>query len=101
MKKLILDLIEKRARIRMIGTNSLETSMIAYGGVDIFIDLRDALQAPDIAPSYLIVREAGGIVVDGRGREFSSMDMFSSERKSVIYAANRKILKELFEILQK
>ena len=99
MSEIILRLIDRHARIRMIGTNSLEASMVSYGAVDLFMDLRDLFQAPDIAPSYLIVKEAGGSVVNGFGHDFSEIELLSSAKHSVIYAANERILKEILDVM--
>ena len=38
--------------------------MFARGLMDIFIDLRDKIRIQDIAAGYLIVKEAGGLLLD-------------------------------------
>jgi myo-inositol-1(or 4)-monophosphatase len=69
-------------------------ALFARGLMDIFIDLRDKIRIQDIAAGYLIVKEAGGILVDG---ELSPLDadLSYTTRVSFIAAANQKILDEI------
>ena len=64
-----------------------------HGGV-IFIDLRDKIRIQDIAAGYIIVKEAGGLLLDSK---FNSLDADLSydTRVSFIAAANQEILDEI------
>ena len=79
---------------RHFGANALEMALFARGLMDIFIDLRDKIRIQDIAAGYLIVKEAGGILVD---RELNPLDadLSYATRVSFIAAANQKILDEI------
>jgi len=82
-------------RVRTLGSASLEMCLVAEGIADLFVYLfkeRGVLRVVDIAASYLIVREAGGIVVDESLRPLS-MGLDVRERKNVIAAAREENLK--------
>ncbi len=79
---------------RHFGANALEMALFARGLMDIFIDLRDKIRIQDIAAGYLIVKEAGGILVDGDLNPLDA-DLSYSTRVSFIAAANQKILDEI------
>ena len=69
-------------------------AMFAQGLLDVFIDLRNKIRIQDIAAGYIIVKEAGGLLLDA---EFNSLDADLSydTRVSFIAAANQKILDEI------
>ena len=70
-------------------------AMFAQGLIDIFIDLRNKIRIQDIAAGYLIVKEAGGLLLDA---EFNSLDADLSydTRVSFIAAATQEILDDIF-----
>jgi myo-inositol-1(or 4)-monophosphatase len=74
--------------------------MFARGLMDIFIDLRKKIRIQDIAAGYLIVKEAGGLILD---ENFDSLDADLSydTRVSFIAAANQTILEDVFPEIRK
>ena len=70
-------------------------AMFAQGLMDIFIDLRDKIRIQDIAAGYIIVKEAGGLLLDA---EFKSLnaDLSYDTRVSFVAAANQEILDDIF-----
>jgi len=94
MKKLH-PIFEQHNHTRHFGANALEMAMFARGLMDIFIDLRKKIRIQDIAAGYLIVKEAGGLLLD---EKFESLDADLSyeTRVSFIAASNQKILDEIF-----
>ena len=64
-----------------------------HGGV-IFIDLRDKIRIQDIAAGYIIVKEAGGLLLDANLNPLDA-DLSYETRVSFIAAANQKILDEI------
>jgi myo-inositol-1(or 4)-monophosphatase len=68
--------------------------MFAQGLMDIFIDLRGKIRIQDIAAGYIIVKEAGGLLLDA---EFNPLDADLSyeTRVSFVAAANQKILDDI------
>lgn len=99
MKKLH-PIFEQHNHTRHFGANALEMAMFARGLMDIFIDLRKKIRIQDIAAGYLIVKEAGGLLLD---ENFNSLDADLSydTRVSFIAAANQKILDDIFSEIKK
>ena len=93
MKKL-QPVFEKHSHLRHFGANALEMAMFAEGLIDVFIDLRDKIRIQDIAAGYIIVKEAGGLLLDS---EFNPLDANLSyeTRVSFVAAANQKILDDV------
>ena len=94
MKKLH-PVFEQHNHTRHFGANALEMAMFARGLMDIFIDLRNKIRVQDIAAGYLIVKEAGGLLLDERFEDLDS-DLSYETRISFIAAANQKILDDIF-----
>jgi myo-inositol-1(or 4)-monophosphatase len=59
-------LLNAPKKIRVLGSNALETCLVATGALDCFVDVRGSLRLFDIAAAWLIVREAGGHVFELR-----------------------------------
>jgi myo-inositol-1(or 4)-monophosphatase len=94
MKKL-QPIFEQHNHTRHFGANALEMAMFANGLMDIFIDLRKKIRIQDIAAGYLIVKEAGGMLLD-ENFDLLDADLSYDTRVSFIAAANQKILDEVF-----
>lgn len=80
--------------VRQLGATALEICYVASGRTDAFIDVRKKARVTDVAAACLIVREAGGIVYSGDGKELDA-DLGVSTRVSLVAAASGKIFKEL------
>jgi len=93
MKKLH-PIFEQHNHTRHFGANALEMAMFARGLMDIFIDLRNKIRIQDIAAGYLIVKEAGGLLLD-ENFEVLDADLSYETRISFIAAANQKILNDV------
>ena len=87
-------IFENHDHTRHFGANALEMAMFARGLMDVFIDLRDKIRIQDIAAGYLIVKEAGGILVDAKLNPLDA-DLSYETRVSFIAAANQEILDEI------
>jgi len=94
MKKLH-PIFEQHNHTRHFGANALEMAMFARGLMDIFIDLRNKIRIQDIAAGYLIVKEAGGILLNDKFETLDA-DLSYETRISFIAAANQKILDDVF-----
>lgn len=79
---------------RHFGANALEMAMLAQGRIDILIDLRKKIRIQDIAAGYLIVKEAGGLMLDENLGQLDA-DLGYGTRISFIAAANNGILDEI------
>ncbi len=90
---------ENHNHTRHFGANALEMALLARGLMDIFIDLRDKIRIQDIAAGYLIVKEAGGLLLDADLNPLDA-DLSYDTRVSFIAAANQKILDEIMSQIQ-
>ncbi|MDW0181427.1 MAG: inositol monophosphatase family protein [Nitrososphaeraceae archaeon] len=82
--------ISKLNHIRVFGANALELCFLARGYLDLFMDFRAKIRPTDMAAAFLIVKEAGGLVLDKRGNTFDS-DITSGNRFSFIALSDYKI----------
>ena len=79
--------------IRMLGSAAFNLTQVANGSAQVYFET--GIHAWDVAAGVLIVREAGGVV-----REFVKSSEFRLNGRSVIAAADEKILSELVEVLE-
>lgn len=75
---------------RHFGANALEICYVADGSTDAFIDIRGKLRVTDMVASYLILREAGGIILGPEGEELN-VPLAATQRLSFISASNRTL----------
>ena len=85
---------------RHFGANALEMALFARGLIDIFIDIREKIRVQDIAAGYLLIKEAGGLMLDDKLEPLDG-DLSYQTRLSFIAAANKKILNDVFSELKK
>jgi myo-inositol-1(or 4)-monophosphatase len=62
--------------------------------MDIFIDFRDKIRIQDIAAGYIIVKEAGGLLLDEKFNTLDA-DLSYETRVSFVAAANQEILDDI------
>jgi len=82
-----MPVLQKSRHLRHLGANALELCYVADGTTDAFIDLRSKLRVTDIAAAYLILLEAGGIMVTPEGTELNA-PLDAAQRLSFIATAN-------------
>ena len=92
-------IFEKHHHIRHLGANALEMAMFAEGLIDIFIDLRKKIRIQDLAGGYILVKEAGGLILDENLEPLDS-DLSYETRLSFVAASNRQILDEIFSLFK-
>jgi myo-inositol-1(or 4)-monophosphatase len=91
-------LFKRGKHFRHFGANALELCYVADGSTDAFIDIRGKLRVTDVVASYLILREAGGIMVTPEGKELN-VPLTPTQRLSFIAAANKRIYESIKESL--
>ena len=82
-----------------MGANALEMAFFAQGLIDVFIDFRKRIRIQDIAAGYLLVKEAGGLLLDENLEPLDS-DISYEARLSFVAAANKEILDEIFSLIK-
>jgi myo-inositol-1(or 4)-monophosphatase len=93
-------LFKRGKHFRHFGANALEICYVADGSTDAFIDIRGKLRVTDMVASYLILREAGGIMVTPEGEELDVL-LTPTQRLSFIAASNKTIYEAIRESLPK
>jgi len=93
---LLMPMLRKTKHLRHLGANALEVCYVADGTTDAFIDIRGKLRVTDMAAAYLILREAGGIIVAPGGNELN-VPLEASQRVSFVAVANT----QLYETIKK
>jgi len=88
--------ISKLNHIRVFGANALELCFLARGYLDLFMDFRAKIRPTDMAAAFLIVKEAGGLVLDKSGITLDS-DISSGNRFSFIALSDYEIYNVLAE----
>jgi len=96
---LLFPLLEKTKHLRHFGADALELCYVADGTTDAFIDIRGKLRVTDIAAAYLILREAGGIMMTPEGNELDVV-LSATERVAFIAAANKTFYTKIQKLLK-
>ena len=92
------EVLIRTRHLRHLGANALEICYVADGATDAFIDIRGKLRVTDIAASYLILLEAGGIMVTPEGNQLD-IPLAATQRLAFIAAANKRIYKNIKKFL--
>ena len=87
--------MSKANHVRLFGAVALEMCYLARGFLDASVDVRGRIRPTDIAGAYLVVKEAGGTILDGNGKDLDA-DLDVSTRISYAAAANKRVHRELF-----
>ncbi len=93
--KKISNIVERAKHVRFLGTDALEICMVASGAADAFIDLRGFLRSLDFAAASLIVREAGGLVLNEKGERLN-VKLIPVSRSSIVATSSKKLAEEIF-----
>jgi fructose-1,6-bisphosphatase/inositol monophosphatase family enzyme len=81
-------------QFRAMGASALDLCAVASGTFDGFVDMSpDAHGVWDYAGGLLVLREAGGVVVDAHGRDLVVLD--PTARRTPVAATSRPLLDEL------
>lgn len=95
----IVPLVLAAKHIRNMGSAALELCLLVSGGLDLYFDNRGLLRVTDIAAACLVVREAGGAVLDADGKMLECpLDM--SSRVSLV-AGGEGICSEALALIKR
>jgi myo-inositol-1(or 4)-monophosphatase len=93
--KKLQPVLKSNNHTRHFGANALEMALFARGLIDVFIDIREKIRVQDIAAGYLLIKEAGGLVLDSKFQPLDA-NLSYDTRLSFIATANKKILEDIF-----
>jgi len=92
------EVLIRTRHLRHLGANALEICYVADGAIDAFIDIRGKLRVTDVAASYLIILEAGGIMITPEGAQLD-VPLAATQRLAFIASANKRIYKNIKKFL--
>jgi len=98
--KKLQPIFEHHGPTRHFGANALEMAFLSRGSMSVLIDLRDKIRVQDMAAGYLLVKEAGGLIVDSGSQPLDS-DFGHINRLSFIVAANQGVLDQIVSEINK
>ena len=58
-------------RIRSIGSDAFALTFVADGKLDLFMNLQNKTRTLDIAAAAIILKEAGGVLMDPHGKDLN------------------------------
>jgi len=96
----ITPIAERVRGLRALGSASLEICHVASGFLDAYIDLRGKLRTMDFAAGMLIIREAGGLLLQPNGERIPNIPLTEINRFSIIASANRNIFDEIASLIK-
>ncbi len=82
------------SHVRHMGANALELAVLSEGLMDAFVDIRDKIRVQDMAAGYILVREAGGLIVDVEMEPLDS-DLAYGTKLSFVAAADREMADQI------
>lgn len=93
-------IFENHNHTRHFGANALEMAFFASGIMDVFIDLRKKIRIQDIAAGYILVKEAGGIILNENYEPLDS-DLGYETRLSFVIATSKTMLDRVMSGIEK
>jgi myo-inositol-1(or 4)-monophosphatase len=95
----LVPLLSRIKDARRFGTAALEFVVVASGGADAYVDVRDSLSPENYMAAYLIVTEAGGVVSDRHGKALAPIRSMT-QGQSIVAAATPALHAAILEALE-
>jgi len=95
----LISLIERTKHIRHLGANALELCYVADGTTEAFIDIRGKLRATDTAAAWLIIKEAGALIITLDGKPLKAK-LDPREKLTFVASANRQIHRKILSLMK-
>ena len=91
-------LVERAAKIRILGSMALSIAHTATGGFDVFCSPIQA-RVFDMTAGLLIVRESGGVATDMSGAGLDGLGVGLTTRSTLLVASDRRVHEQALRIL--
>jgi myo-inositol-1(or 4)-monophosphatase len=91
-------LVERAAKIRILGSMAISISLVASGGLDVFAAPMP-VRVFDMAASLLLLREAGGVATTIEGGPLENLRCDLNTRTTLLCAPTRQLHDEALRIL--
>lgn len=88
-RRLLCDIFPEKGWLRNCGSSAYEMALVASGQADAFIC--DRQKNHELGAAYLLVKEAGGAVVDFSGEDLGEKIYKFNEQTSVVVAATEEL----------
>ena len=89
----------KNVVVRVLGSIAAEICLVAEGVIDAVIDVRGLISGYDIAGAALILKEAGGVITDIKGKELEE-EVGKAQSILLVAALEPEIYKRMIDILK-
>jgi myo-inositol-1(or 4)-monophosphatase len=97
--KVAAPLVQRSAKIRILGSMALSIAHAATGGFDLFCSPIRA-RVFDMTASLLIVRESGGVATDMAGNALDGLEARLSSRSTLLVASDPRMHEQALRILR-
>ena len=97
-KKRYFRLLETVSAIRRFGSGVAELTAVATGALDAHVDIRDELTPENFMAAYLLVKEAGGIFTDWKGKKLPEIKSMT-ERFNIVVSGNRELHEKILGLI--
>jgi len=94
----VVPLMRAVKRVRSLGSAVTELSLVASGGLDAHVDVRDTLTAENFLAPGLLIEEAGGVITDPWGKTLSPVENLS-QRFNVVASGNPRLHEAVLSVL--
>ncbi len=86
----IMPLLSLFKRTRCLGSTALDMALLAQGVISVFVTPSPS-RSFDFAAGYLLIKEAGGIVTDLKGRELDNVQIGIEKVSPILASANKRL----------
>jgi len=95
----ITPLLRKSRKTRCLGATALDLAFLAFGAVSIFVSPSPS-RSFDFASGWLLVREAGGVFTDMKGRAIESLDLCLGKSSPLLVSGNEGLHERALRLLE-
>ena len=94
----ILPLLSKSRKTRCLGATALDLAYLSCGSISVFVT-PSLSRSFDFAGGWLLVREAGGVCTDLKGKALDDIDLGLGKSAPILSSGNEKLHERALEIL--
>jgi len=96
----VTPLLKEVGALRALGSAALEICHVASGKLDAYVDVRNKLRTTDIAAATLIIKEAGGLILQPDGEPLRDVNLTEVNRFSLVAAGNKRLFESIRRLLK-
>jgi myo-inositol-1(or 4)-monophosphatase len=95
----IVPLLSLFRRARCLGSTAIDMSLLAQGAISMFITPVPS-RSFDFASGYLLIKEAGGVITDLKGKEIDKTPVGIEKASPLLASGNEKMHRKALEVLK-